>query len=49
MPAPADHYWAGVEAIERVDPVMGPQPAYLEAIAHFLAGILRCQMSSTAN
>lgn len=45
MRAPAEHYWRGIELLERVDPVMGPQPDYLGAIAQFLAGLLRCEMS----
>jgi hypothetical protein len=47
--APAEHYDIGMEIVERVAANDEPDSAYLEAIAHFLAGWLRHQMSSTAN
>jgi hypothetical protein len=42
---PAEHYDKGMEILERVAAGDLPDSAYLEAIAHFLAGLLRHEMS----
>lgn len=43
--APAEHYDLGMAIIERVEANDEPDSAYLEAIAQFLAGLLRHEMS----
>ena len=43
--APAEHYDLGMEVIARVETDDLPDSVYLEAIAHFLAGLLRHEMS----
>jgi hypothetical protein len=49
MRAPVEHYELGIAALESVGEPEDETQGYLLAIAHFLAGILRHQMSSTAN
>jgi hypothetical protein len=44
--APAEHYDAAMEILERVDDAPGPTEAYLWAIAHALLGLLRHQMTT---
>jgi hypothetical protein len=43
--APAEHYDRGMEIIERVEAGDGDDTAYLGAIAQFLAGLLRNEMT----
>jgi len=49
MDTPAEHYSQGIAALESVGEPENETQGYLLAIAHFLAGILRHQMSYAAN